>query len=149
MPDTSTSLPAAFEHEIRVTWGDCDPAQIAYTGRIPWFALDAINGWWEAHLGEPGWYHLEIDRNIGTPFVHMSIDLSAPVTPRHRLKCLVRPIRLGQSSIEFSVEGYQNEILCFKGRFVCVFVVADKFAKQPVPADIRAFVEPYLIPDPV
>lgn len=147
MPNPTPQPPAAYEHEIRVTWADCDPAKIAYTGRIPGFALDAINGWWEAHLGEAGWFHLEIDRNIGTPFVHMTIDFHAPITPRHRLVCKVRPVRLGNSSIEFSVDGYQNNIQCFRGRFVNVFVVADQFAKQQVPPDIRTLVEPYLTPD--
>ena len=34
-----------YQHVLRVTWGDCDPARIVYTARIPWFALDAINAW--------------------------------------------------------------------------------------------------------
>ena len=132
-----------FEHEIRVTWGDCDPAKIAYTGHIPWWALDAINAWWEEHLGD-GWYQLELDRNIGTPFVHMSIDFRAPITPRHRLKCRVMPMRVGESSIEFRVEGYQDGTLCFEGRFVSVCTVADQFRRQPVPAELRAVLEHFL-----
>jgi hypothetical protein len=32
-----------FTHAIRVGWADCDPARIAYTGRIPYFALEAID----------------------------------------------------------------------------------------------------------
>ena len=36
-----------FAHSVRIGWGDCDPAKIAYTGRLPWFALEAINAWWE------------------------------------------------------------------------------------------------------
>lgn len=135
----------AFEHEIRVSWGDCDPARIAYTARIPWWALDAINAWWEEHLGGDGWYQLELDRNVGTPFVHMSLDFRAPVTPRHRLICKVGPTRLGTASIAFRVEGWQDGVLCFEGRFVCVFIVARDFRPQPAPADIRAVVEPRLL----
>ena len=71
-----------FVHEINVTWGDCDPAQIAYTARLPYFALDAINAWWEAHFDGDGWFQLQIDRNIGTPFVNLSMDFRSPVTPR-------------------------------------------------------------------
>jgi len=134
----------AFRHEIRVTWGDCDPANIVYTGRIPWFALDAINAWWEHHVGMGGWYHLELDRNIGTPFVHMSLNFTSPITPRHRLICAVRPIRLGETSIEFEVVGSQDGTDCFNGRFISVFTVADVFKKQPVPQDIKQVVEPYL-----
>ncbi len=138
----------AIEHEINVTWGDCDPARIVYTARIPWFALDAINGWWDHYLGRGGWFHLNIDRNIGTPFVHMSLDFSSPMTPRHRLMCLVRPMRLGNTSIEFQVVGSQDGRECFRGRFVCVFAVADIFRKQKVPPDIRELVEPLLPDDP-
>ncbi len=138
------AVPEPFTHEIRVTWGDCDPARIAYTARLPWFALDAINAWWEEHLDGDGWYQLELDRNVGTPFVHMSLDFRAPVTPRHRLICEVWPARLGSASIEFRVHGRQDRVLCFEGRFVCVFTIADQFKSQPAPIDIRKIVEPLI-----
>jgi len=53
-----------YSHEIRVSWGDCDPARIAYTGNIPAWALEAINGWWEAHLDGDGWFQMELDRGF-------------------------------------------------------------------------------------
>lgn len=136
---------AVFEHEIRVTWGDCDPARIAYTGRLPMFALDAINAWWEHHLGD-GWYQMEIDRNVGTPFVHMALDFRSPVTPRHRLICRVWPTRLGETSIGFRVEASQGGKPSFSGDFVCVFIIADQFRKSPPPKDIRELVEAHLRP---
>ena len=133
-----------FEHEIRVSWGDCDPAKIAYTARIPWFALDAINAWWEHCTDGNGWYQMELDRNLGTPFVHMSFDFQSPITPRHRLMCEVWPVKLGETSIEFRVDGCQDGVLCFEGRFVSVFTTADAFKRQSLPDDIRAIVEPLL-----
>lgn len=138
--------PGAFVHEIRVTWADCDPARIAYTGRLPWFALDAIDAWWERHLGH-GWFQLEIDRNVGTPFVHMALDFRHPVTPRHRLRCEVWSSKLGATSIEFRVVARQDGVICFEGRFVCVFIVADRFAKQAPPPDIHAIVTAQLRTD--
>lgn len=134
-----------FEHEIRVTWGDCDPANIAYTGRLPWFALDAINAWWEHHLGDD-WYRMENDRNMGTPFVHMSMDFRSPVTPRHRLKMKVWPTKLGETSIAFHVEARQDGVLSFEGDFVCVFTVANEFRKSPPPQEVRDIVTPLLRP---
>ena len=53
-----------FVFSIRVGWADCDPAHIAYTGRIPYFALEAIDAWWEATTHQD-WYQLNIDKNIG------------------------------------------------------------------------------------
>ncbi len=143
---TQPTNAAGFTHEIRVTWGDCDPARIAYTARIPWFALDAINAWWEHHLDGTGWFQMELDHNLGTPFVHMSMDFSAPITPRHPLICEVYPMHLGTSSIRFAVNGRQDGTLCFKGQFVCVFTIADEFRSQPAPEKIRRVVEPLLRP---
>ncbi len=135
-----------YAHEIRVTWGDCDPAKIVYTARIPWFALDAINAWWEDVLGE-GWFQLELDREVGTPFVNMSLDFRAPITPRHRLICEVWPVRLGETSISFRVIGRQDGVTCFEGRFTCVFVDPSAFRKRPPPEDIRALVQSHLRDD--
>ncbi len=134
----------AFVHPINVTWGDCDPARIAYTARLPYFALDAINAWWEAHLDGDGWFQLEIDRNVGTPFVRMEMDFRSPVTPRHPLLCETYPTRLGNKSISFAVKGRQDDVLCFEGAFTCVFTVADKFKSQSVPDDLRVVIEPHL-----
>lgn len=136
-----------FEHEIAVRWADCDPAEIAYTGRIPLWALDAIDAWWEARLDGTGWYQLNVDRNLGTPFVRMAIDFRSPITPRHRLICRTWPCRLGETSITFRVDGYQGGRLCFEGQFTSVFVTASEFTKARPPADLRAVVEAHLRPE--
>ena len=136
-----------FVHEIRVGWGDCDPARIAYNGHLPGFALQAIDAWWEHQLDGDGWYQMELDRGTGTPFVHMSIDFRSPVTPRHRLACSVWPVALGQKSVTFRVEARQDGTLCFEGKFVCVFIEPSDFSAKPAPADYRAVIEPLLRPD--
>lgn len=136
-----------FVHEIRVGWGDCDPARIAYTGHLPGFALQAIDAWWEHQLDGDGWYQMELDRGTGTPFVHMSIDFRSPVKPRHRLACSVWPVALGQKSVTFRVEARQDGTLCFEGKFVCVFIEPSDFSAKPAPADYRAVIEPLLRPD--
>ena len=136
--------PEIYTHEIRVSWGDCDPAKIAYTGRLPAFALEGINGWWEHVLGGDGWFQMELDRNLGTPFVHLSMDFRAPVTPRHRLILRVWPLKLGESSIRFHVDGSQNGTLCFTGTFVCVFIVADQFRKTIPPLTMQDQIRAYL-----
>ncbi len=125
-----------FCHPIQVRWADCDPARIAYTGNIPGFALEAIDAWWGYTVGAD-WYRLNMDHNVGTPFVHMSLDFRSPITPRHVLECRVEPLRLGTSSIRFKVIGFQNDIVCFEGEFVEVFVEADSFQKTGVPEIFR------------
>ena len=134
----------AFRHVIRVGWGDCDPARIAYTGRIPAWALESIDAWWEAHLDGDGWYQMELDRGYGTPFVNMQLDFRHPITPRYRLHCEVTPVRLGTKSITFRVDGRQDDTLCFEGQFTCVFVDPDGFRSRPAPPEVRELVEPML-----
>ena len=125
-----------FTHKIHVRWSDCDPAKIAFTGRIPYFALEAIDAWWEHVIGDD-WYRLNLDKNIGTPFVHISVDFRKPVTPRHVLLCEVQLVRLGDSSVRFSVQGYQDDELCFEGEFVEVFVAAQEHIKIGVPQEFK------------
>lgn len=135
MGDHATN--SGFRYSRRVGWGDCDPACIAYSGRIPDFALEAIDAFWEHHLDGDGWFQLNIDRGIGTPFVHIEIDVRKPITPRHPLICEVIPKRLGSTSMTFEVIGSQGSQQCFKGNFVCVFVTSGEFKKIEVPEIIR------------
>lgn len=125
-----------FTHAVAVRWADCDPARIAYTGRIPVFALEAIDAWWERHTGYD-WYRINVDRNVGTPFVHLSLDFRSPITPRHPLLCEVRLLRLGTHSLRFGVRGSQGGTLCFEGEFVQVFVDAGSFETIEPPDDMR------------
>jgi acyl-CoA thioesterase FadM len=133
--------PSPFVHRIRVRWGDCDPAAIAYTPRIPAWALEAIEAWWEYHAGID-WYHINIDRDLGTPFVHMSIDFRSPITPRHILECEVVLKKLGSRAVTHRVLGRQNGVLCFEGEFVAVFVHSKMMVPRTPPADILAAIQP-------
>jgi acyl-CoA thioesterase FadM len=125
-----------FRHRIIVRWADCDPARIAYTGRIPYFALEAIDAWWGEHTGDD-WYSMNVDHDRGAPFVHLSVDFRSPVTPRHLLELEVRLLKLGESSIRFSVMGFQDGVLCFEGQFVQVYVEADAHRKTSIPDEMR------------
>ena len=125
-----------FQHAIRVGWGDCDPARIAYTARIPEWAIEAIDAWWEFTTGLD-WYALNIDRGFGTPFAHMTLDFRHPVTPRHPLLCKVQLLKLGNSSLRHRVVGSQGRVLCFEGEFVSVFVKSASLKPVSPPDDLR------------
>lgn len=135
---------AAFEHEITVGWADCDPAAIAFTGRIPYFALAAIDAFWREVVGTD-WYALNLDQNVGTPFVHLSLDFTAPVTPRHTLRCAVEVLKLGNTSITFRVTGRQAHATCWVGRFICVFVISDAMEPRRPPAEIAARIQAVVV----
>ncbi len=112
---------APYVHAVQIRFGDTDAAQIAYTGRFPQLALDAIDGWFRERL-DTDWYRLNVDEQIGTPFVHLSVDMRSPLTPRDVLETTVLVAKAGNASLEFSVAGRVGARLSFEGRFVCVFV---------------------------
>jgi acyl-CoA thioesterase FadM len=74
----------------------------------------------------------------------MALDFRRPVTPLHPLLCEVQLIRIGESSVRFSVRARQREEICFEGEFAEVFVKVAAHRKQAIPADFRSILEPLL-----
>ncbi len=127
--------PTLFVHRRSVTWGDTDAAGIAYTGRFPNFALEAIEAWFIDRLGVD-WYALHLHHGGGTPFVHISMDFRSPLRPRDALLTTVALRKAGRSSLEFAVTGRTEAgVVSFEGRFVCAFVHAATLKSRPIPAE--------------
>ena len=74
-PTEGLEPPGLLVHRRRVLRGETDAARIAYTARFLDFAMEATEAWFRDRLGA-GWYELNFDHGIGTPFVHASLDLS-------------------------------------------------------------------------
>ncbi|GGG17913.1 tol-pal system-associated acyl-CoA thioesterase [Caldovatus sediminis] len=129
-----------FVHVRRVSWADTDAARIAYTARFLDFAVEAIEAWWRDRMGTD-WYEMNVDRGIGTPFVHAALDFRSPVTPRDTLATTVRLARLGGSSLRFVVAGCAGRRLVYEGTLVCAFVDAATMRPIGVPAEFRAALE--------
>lgn len=149
--DIETVRPAPAEPFVKrfdIGWGDTDPAQIAYTGALPDYAIRAIEAWYKAVLGG-NWFVLNMDYGLDTPFVHLSLDFAAPVTPRHTLDCWVYVSRLGSSSIRHRVLARQDGTHCFTCDTVGVFVDRATFESRPMLPNVRATIEGYLARHPV
>lgn len=144
MSKPTETAAAPFVHHRVINWSDTDAALIVYTVRFVDFSMEAIEQWFRTVVGS-GWYEMNMDRGLGTPFVKVDIDFKAPLTPRHKLKMTVLVERLGRSSISFQVTGERDDGVCsFVGRLVCCAV--DTGTKKPVaiPDDWRANIEDYI-----
>lgn len=84
---------------------------------------------------------MNIDLGIGTPFVHLKCDISAPVTPRDDLAMSLIVAGIGRSSITHDIEGRQLDRVCFKANFVSVFVRVETAKPISIPKDMRANIE--------
>jgi len=140
---SSSNIEAVFEHQITVSWGDCDPAQIAYTANIPAWGLLAVEAWYKACL-EANWYELNLHYGIGTPFVAMGFQFKSPVTPLELLAIRVFVVKLGNSSVVHRVEGRQAGIVCFTGETTAAFVNATDMKPIPIPENMRQRIQHYL-----
>lgn len=131
-----------FVHHRRILWGETDAARIAYTARFLDFAMEAVEAWFLDRLGT-GWFEMNVDHGIGTPFVHAALDFRSPVTPRDVLASTVRLARLGGSSLRFAVEGRADAgaRLVYEATLVCAFVDAAAMRPIPVPERFRAMLE--------
>ena len=132
----------AFVHTRRITWGDSDPARIAYTARFLDFAMEAVEAFFQDRLGV-GFYEMTVDHGIGTPFVRVELEFKSPLTPRDTLATEVWVARVGGASVEFAVTGRVGERVAFTARLVCAFVAGEGAAIRaiPVPEEYRAKLE--------
>jgi len=130
-----------FVHHRRVVWADADPAGIAYTGRFPNFALEAIEAWCAERLGVD-WFAMHARLGGGTPFVHMSMDFRSSLRPGDALATSVALRKAGRTSLEFAVVGRRADGgVSFEGRFVCVFVEDATRRPWPIPPALRPAVD--------
>lgn len=121
-----------FVHLRRVRWGDSDPARIAYTARFGDFAMEAIEAFFLDRLGA-GFYELNLDHGIGTPFVRLEFDFLSPLTPRDTLETEVRLVKLGGSSAHFALTGRVGARVAFRARLISACVRLDGAAMKPIP----------------
>jgi 4-hydroxybenzoyl-CoA thioesterase len=125
VPGVVSSHP--FVYRLKPRWGDTDIARIVYTGKIPDYGLMAIEAWAETRLGK-NWYEFALDWGFGTPFVSLSCEFRAPMSPRDVILVHVFIERIGTKSLTFRVEGRRetNSELCFEGRYTCVCIDGGK-----------------------
>jgi len=130
-------------YSMDVGWGDCDPAQIAYTSRIPEWGLRAIENWYRHCLGVD-WYAINLRHGLGTPFVSLNCQFHAPITPDHALDTVTYVTRLGNRSLAHQVEGLQDDILCFTMNTTAAFVDASSMQSVPIPENARSRIQQYM-----
>ena len=130
------------QHTVTVGWGDCDPAQIAYTARIPEWALTAIENWYRECLLS-SWFAMNVSRGIGTPFVSLACDFHVPVTSESPLTMDVFVTKMGNTSLSHLVEGFQDNQHCFSVKTTAAFVNPNSMTPIPIPDNMRETIENY------
>lgn len=130
----------------RISWADTDAARIAYTANFPDWGLCALDVWFREVYGVD-WVVMNRDHRVGTPFVHVSMDISSSLWPGDVLEVTVLVEKLGSSSLTFRTVGRRSDGMdVFEGRYVCVHSTNDETGMRslPWPEERRRRVENYM-----
>ncbi len=137
-------MQAPLIYKRRPQWADTDAAKIVYTGKIADYVLEAIDHFMREVMQMP-WFELNMDEQIGTPFVSVKYDIFAPLTPRGELECKVLVNKVGQSSVGFHVVIRNHEgKRCVEAETVNVFVNNKTMTKIDIPPKYRERLEAYV-----
>ncbi len=134
--ETSGGEVGPYTRWIPVTFGECDPAAIAYYPRFfDWFHR-AMEGWYEAVTGRRYADLILVDKR-GLPAVHTEADFVAPCRLGEEVGVVVRVARVGTSSMDlrFTVIGRDGSVRA-RGGTVVVHVDLDPTSgrhMQPLP----------------
>lgn len=124
-------------------WSDTDAARVIFTGRIADYIVEAIDHFMGEVVGYR-WFEMNLDMGVGTPFVSVSFDVFKPITPRMTLNCAVFVEQVGNSSVTFRIDIYdQDEHLLVTGKTVNVFVDSEALTKTEIPQEFRTRLESY------
>ncbi len=137
-----TAFPEPWIHDVVVGWGHCDPAQIVYTGNIPAWGIEAVEGWYRYCLGVD-WSEMNLKYGVGTPFAALGFDFKSPVRPGRILQIHVDVARIGKTSLSNRITAIQEERLCFTGQTTSVFVESLTMTPLSIPPNIRRSIEAY------
>ncbi|MEZ5498645.1 MAG: thioesterase family protein [Steroidobacteraceae bacterium] len=135
----------AFQREISVRFGHCDPAGWVFYPRYFEMLANFVEDWLEYGLeaSAPGLMH---HQGIFTPTVHLSVDFFAPNNYGDRLTFTLWVARIGRSSVELDVEGTLQTSPRMRMRHVLVFIDRETRKSKPIPRQIVKRMRDFLRP---
>ena len=127
----------------RIGWADTDAARIVYTVRLFDFGMSAVEAWFSQIWGEH-WYRMHVEHDMGCPFVHLDMDIHAPLVPEDILSIRILVENVGRTSLTFRLDGSrQDRVPCFTARYVNTLVCMSPMHSVEIPADKRALARRY------
>lgn len=135
--------PSCFDTQLKVRFGDVDPAGIVYFPKIFDYIHEAFEDLWEEHV-DVRYYHMLQERGIGYPLVHSDVDFHAPLRFGDRPIVRVTCFKLGRSSIGLRYRFILGEITCVVARMTVVCVRLESLETIDIPVDYRAKFESLL-----
>ena len=132
-----------FSRERLIRFSHCDSAGIVYFVNFFDMVGGVVEDWFREAVGLP-FQEMHLERRIGFPIVNTGCEFFRPARLGDTLRLELAIGKLGRSSIEFVVRGSADGEEKFRARHKVALVSLDTFRAQPIPADMRAKMQPYL-----
>jgi 4-hydroxybenzoyl-CoA thioesterase len=136
-----------FLHDQIIRFSHCDPAGIVYYPAFLDLAHATKEDWFTYGLG---YSHFDLinARRIGTPTVSLQCDFSRAVEMGSTLRYELRVLKLGASSVQYSLTGKVDGEQCLKILQTIAFMHLDRRRAVPIPDDLKPRIETFLVVDP-
>jgi 4-hydroxybenzoyl-CoA thioesterase len=134
----------SFRVSRRLHWGETDPAAIIYGPQAFSIAIECIEELLIAATGL-SFRDLNVKREVGTPWVHMSCDFEKPLYAGEAYVAEVTLEKLGGSSFVYRVTAFnEGGTRLFSVKLVGVAVDLKTMTTKPIPDDLRRGLAPYV-----
>jgi 4-hydroxybenzoyl-CoA thioesterase len=134
----------AFARERLIRFSHCDPAGIVYFVNFFDMVGGVVEDWFRDAVGLP-FQEMHLQRRIGFPIVKTGCEFFRPAHLGDTLRLELAIARLGRSSIEFVVSGNVGGEEKFRARHKVALVSLDSWRPLPIPEDMRAKMQPFVL----
>lgn len=133
-----------FARERLIRFSHCDPAGIVYFVHFFDMVSGIVEDWYREALGVP-LQEMLATRRVGFPVVNTGCEFFRPAHLGDTLRLELAIARLGRSSVEFAIRGAVGAEEKFRARHKVALVSLESFRALPIPADMRAKMQPYVL----
>jgi 4-hydroxybenzoyl-CoA thioesterase len=133
-----------FARERLIRFSHCDPAGIVYFVNFFDMVGGVVEDWFRDAVGLP-FQEMHLERRIGFPIVNTGCEFFRPAHLGDTLRLELAISKLGRSSIEFLVRGSVGGEEKFRAKHKVALVSLDSWRALPIPADMRAKMQPFVL----
>lgn len=140
-------MSGVYVSQVQVRFRHCDPAGIVFYPRYFEMINDLVEEWFDQGM-DLSFHMLHEQRRLGTPLASVQCDFSAPSRWHEMLRQELRLLHVGGASlraqVRFDGPGGQRRL---SAELTIVLVDLHSMKPVPIPADIRARMQPFLLLD--
>ena len=132
-----------FSTGRKIRFSHCDPAGIVYFANF----FDMIGGLVEDWFGDAigvSFNEMHIGQRVGFPIVNTGCEFFRPCHLGDQLVLELAIVKLGRSSIEFSICGRVGGEEKFRARHKVALMSLVTLRSLPIPEEMRAKMQPYV-----